>query len=516
MKICMINPIGFDVYYEGCEYTSRTFNSIQLGIGYIAAVLEEHGHQVDIFECLAQRISSKEVLEKVREEKYDVIGLSSYYYNYTSTLRMLMSLRKQNKAVFIFAGGYYPTTSTIDALNKLRGVDCCVLGEGEYIVLELVEALANKKDWRKIKGIAYLEGKEAVINKNTSLIKNLDKLPFPKRVTQGPKGWTNMISSRGCYGFCSFCGVRDFYSQCDGAIARYRSCQNVVDELEILVKEKNVKHISFVDDNFAAGSQSRTKWLDEFCQEVKKRNLKFTFDINARANDIENHPENMDKLKEIGLISVLIGVESFVQRQLDFYNKKVKAESNIVAMKKLSELNLDIYMGFIMFEPHVDLDDILYNIRIIKELAFYKHSSILQPPISCMPPLYPIPGTPFQRYLEENQMFVYDGKWAYHFENEEIELMLQILDEWASEINYFFNNYYLISKARKHGKEEIANQLIEVKEKTMRIDIDFIEMIASGLKNGTIIDENYKEVVVEWMKKITPYRLIVDDLKNLL
>lgn len=41
-------------------------------------------------------------------------------------------------------------------------------------------------------------------------------------------------------------------------------------------------------------------------------------------------------------------------------------------------------------------------------------------------------------------------------------------------------------------------------------------MIASGLKNGTIIDENYKEVVVEWMKKITPYRLIVDDLKNLL
>ena len=57
MKICMINPIGFDVYYEGCEYTSRTFNSIQLGIGYIAAVLEEHGHQVDIFECLAQRIS---------------------------------------------------------------------------------------------------------------------------------------------------------------------------------------------------------------------------------------------------------------------------------------------------------------------------------------------------------------------------------------------------------------------------------------------------------------------------
>ncbi len=185
-------------------------------------------------------------------------------------------------------------------------------------------------------------------------------------------------------------------------------------------------------------------------------------------------------------------------------------------MKKLSELNLDIYMGFIMFEPHVDLDDILYNIRIIKELAFYKHSSILQPPISCMPPLYPIPGTPFQRYLEENQMFVYDGKWAYHFENEEIELMLQILDEWASEINYFFNNYYLISKAREHGKEEIANQLIEVKEKTMRIDIDFIEMIASGLKNGTIIDENYKEVVVEWMKKITPYRLIVDDLKNLL
>ncbi len=85
MKICLINPLGFETYYEGCEYTSRSFNSIQLGVGYIAAVLEANGYQVDIYECLAQRISAKEVMEKVKSEKYDVIGLSSYYYNYTNT-----------------------------------------------------------------------------------------------------------------------------------------------------------------------------------------------------------------------------------------------------------------------------------------------------------------------------------------------------------------------------------------------------------------------------------------------
>ncbi len=516
MKICLINPLGFETYYEGCEYTSRSFNSIQLGVGYIAAVLEANGYQVDIYECLAQRISAKEVMEKVKSEKYDVIGLSSYYYNYTNTLRMLMTLRRQNKEAFIFAGGYYPTTSTREALDKLQGVDCCILGEGEFIILELIEALVNKRDWRSIKGIAYRDGEKVVINQNAPLIKNLDELPFPKRVTQGPKGWTNIISSRGCYGFCSFCGVRDFYSQCDGAIVRYRSWQNVVDEIEILVKERHVKHISFADDNFAEGSLNRTKWLDEFCREVKRRNLQFTFDINARANDIENHPENMDKLKEVGLVSVLIGVESFVQRQLDFYNKKVKAESNIIAMKKLAELNLDIYMGFIMFEPYVTLDDILYNIHIVKELEFYKHSSIMQSPISCMPPLYPIPGTPFQRYLEENQMFVQDGKWAYHFKNEKIEFMLQVLDEWASGINFFYNNYYLIFKARECGKEEAAKQLMDIKENIMRIDIDFIEMLANGLKNGTITEDNCENVVAEWREKIVPYRLIVDELKNLL
>ena len=59
-----------------------------------------------------------------------------------------------------------------------------------------------------------------------------------------------MLTSRGCYGKCSFCGFSSFYGICTGNINRTRKPQNIVDEMVYLVQVHNVTNIYFRDNNF--------------------------------------------------------------------------------------------------------------------------------------------------------------------------------------------------------------------------------------------------------------------------
>lgn len=76
----------------------------------------------------------------------------------------------------------------------------------------------------------------------------------------------------------------------------------------------------------------------ELSKELKRRNLKSKFAIECRANDVEK--ENFRALKEVGLVSVFLGIESGSNNVLKRYNKEIMKEINSLSdLMKLYDEN---------------------------------------------------------------------------------------------------------------------------------------------------------------------------------
>ena len=112
-------------------------------------------------------------------------------------------------------GGYHPTFNFIETLED-ENVDIVIRGEGEYIMLNLVQALENQSSLHDVKGIVFEDknSKEIVVNPEAPLIQDLDELPFPAlnllpmkkyRLLDMDTHMTTMITTRGCPMQCSFC-----------------------------------------------------------------------------------------------------------------------------------------------------------------------------------------------------------------------------------------------------------------------------------------------------------------------
>jgi radical SAM superfamily enzyme YgiQ (UPF0313 family) len=138
---------------------------------------------------------------------------------------------------------------------------------------------------------------------------NLDELPFVDRdlfTSENRKnGILEIMASRGCPFDCTNCAnhaLKKIYSG-KGPYLRYRSAENVLEEIEGCLEKEHFKFIHFDDDMFTAN----LNWLKDFCLKYKAR-VKLPFICNIRPES--GVSETLQILKEAGCIQVSIGVEA--------------------------------------------------------------------------------------------------------------------------------------------------------------------------------------------------------------
>ncbi len=61
-------------------------------------------------------------------------------------------------------------------------------------------------------------------------------------------------------------------------------------------------------------------------------------------------------LKKAGLDSVILATDNFSQPVLDRYKKLTTVEQNIESVRILESLDIDVYLGLILFDPWTTLD----------------------------------------------------------------------------------------------------------------------------------------------------------------
>ncbi len=196
---------------------------MNLTIRYLKAYAEPE------FEVEMVEYTIKEPIISIVTDLYkrnpDVIGFSCYIWNIEETLKIIDNLKKIKPDLKVILGGPEVCYEPIHFLEKNKGIDVIVMGEGEGPFKELLHCYSKGDSIENVKGIAYRIGDKIKINPQAPYI-DLKTIPSPFRFEEDRKDLANRIiyieGSRGCPFQCSFCTIINV----QGRKSRYRTADD--------------------------------------------------------------------------------------------------------------------------------------------------------------------------------------------------------------------------------------------------------------------------------------------------
>ena len=360
-----------------------------LGLGYLAAVLEQNEYKVDVIDCQAAKLSYEDFKSEIGKRQPNIVGVTSTTLTYKSGLQIAKIAKEVCPNCLTIMGGSHVTFWDENALKECPELDVVVRKEGENTLLELVQRLEAGKSFHDVIGITCRKDGKIVKNPDRPYIKDLDSLPFPAHnlwplETLRKYGTIvyPIMASRGCVFWCDFCtAVRMF-----GRKYRMRSPKNVVDEIEFLHKTYGANQFTFYDDAFTV-DQDRTA---EICHEIEKRKLKIKWDCETRVDMVTK--ELLLKMREAGCIAIWFGVESGSQRVIDAMGKGFSLTQTMNAFQWAKDAGLMTVAGVILGFPGETKESAMETIKLVEKInpddvGYYIAT--------------PYPGTPMYELVKE-------------------------------------------------------------------------------------------------------------------
>lgn len=332
MKVLLINPP--QTFYPGSDQPA---GNLPIGLMYIAAVLQKAGIPVEILDAFMEATFQKngetitvgmpfeQIKQEITARKPDIVGISGpFTCQIENSIKVSNLVKEANSDILTVMGGPHVTLVPKEFLEEAKNVDIAVAGEGEYAMLDIVQAFESKKQLSQILGIAYRQDGKVMVNPSRPLIENLDDLPYPaydlvdmeQYLSPEKIGYRSfqdraisMITSRGCPFNCCFCAVHLHMGQ------RFRahSAEYVLDHIQYVVDKFRVKNIFFEDDNLTLD----IKRFEAICDGIINRKIKVSWETpNGVRADCLNM-ELLKKMKQSGANSIFVGVESGDQQILD-------------------------------------------------------------------------------------------------------------------------------------------------------------------------------------------------------
>lgn len=400
----------------------------------------------------------------------------------------------------VVLGGILPTFASEQLILEYPSV-ICVKGEGEDAITGIVECFLEqdqratdqiKEDLlrKKIPNLALKLGDEIVVSEVRTV--NLQTAARPSRdllphiIKQ--KGIARIEGSRGCpWNRCSFCSICTKYNQ-----TKWRAfpISRVIDELETL-SECGVDSPYFTDEDFIGDDLDRIVKLTKAIIEAKRRRRiteNMGFFISTSVNTIlriGNETQIVDlftQLRRAGLREVFLGIESGSAAQLIRYNKGVTSTQNAKVISILNKIDLDIDIGFIMFDPEMIIDDLINNLQFIRENNLDRTASRLTKPVRLLM------QTQLLHKAEScglvNGTFNLNSlSYDYNFRDPAIRVIFQAFSNW--EIQTQKQLYEVQSWMRGQALTSIdRTRAKQVLEYLRCLDIDFLEKCVLAIRHG--------------------------------
>lgn len=365
-----------------------------LGIMYLSALLKEGGHETKLIQ-----LEQTNALDKIISYHPDIIAYSCATGMHKFYLDFNLKMKGKFKFNSIFGGPHF--TFFPETVEE-NGVDAICVGEGEYALLDYVNALDSEGKLTNydIPNL-WIKKSDGSIKKNTvrDLLDDLDKISFPDReiLYESDEFMRNQpvkrfYAIRGCPYQCTYCfnkGYNNIYKG-KGKIVRKRTVENVLGEILEVKRNYPLEFVRFVDDTFNIDA----KWLEEFSEKYRGK-VNLPFSCNIRADIVSE--KTARNLKQANCSSVFMAIETGNEEmRYRLLKRKISNEKLIKSVLLIKNENIKVFTQNILGLPggslEKDLETLALNIRCKPSLA---GASLL----------LPYPKTEIAAYAIENNYF---------------------------------------------------------------------------------------------------------------
>jgi radical SAM superfamily enzyme YgiQ (UPF0313 family) len=386
------------VFSGGGDFEDPKFRFV-LGAGYIIAYLREHGFTAQQF-VFNRMLNVQSCVRKILALKPKVVGFTVYNSNIMQSILIARALKCLNSNIITIFGGPTSTIQSEDILKDYNGVDICVKGEGEEVLLEILEFLSlndydlNKIPIETIKGISYKKANRVFVNQNSEILyshrfeKNyIDKYPSPylkEVIPASEAARLGIITARGCNQNCIFCNCallskRNIY---------FHSIDRVIAELKYLSDNVNVKTPIPINDDAFTINPDRAKLI---CERIIQKGIKIPLGCITRADKINE--ELLDLMKLAGFIAIGFSLESGVPKILrslgkvmppNSSDKEYVREKNFI--QKVTKMSIYakkiglkyVFLSIMIGLPRESVRNAKETLKLVKklDLNFYTHNHL--------------------------------------------------------------------------------------------------------------------------------------------
>ena len=334
-----------------------------LEVCILSSLLKEKGHTIGLVDMKIERVEGAVLLQRTLDFAPDVICIEDEPKSHCCSKKIISLLREQFPDVKILIRGELPSFIPDTILERNPGLDAILRFTDDYSLLKIIDANFEPTALIQIPNIAFRKpDRQIVVTETRPIDYALDSLPMPDRRLYDIKKYlkrdieTIVKSSRGCPGNCLFCIKTRFEKFLLFSVQRF--CDEIEELLDI-----GFRSFFFADDTFAFSD----KRLDEFYQEVKKRDLKFRWTSNIRIKDINDY--KLSRMKEIGAYRVFVGIETINSKTQQTINKNLHEELIREKLQLIKKYGLEFHASFILGNPGDTEDDLEATIRFVREVA---------------------------------------------------------------------------------------------------------------------------------------------------
>ncbi|GIV32537.1 MAG: B12-binding domain-containing radical SAM protein [Chitinophagales bacterium] len=339
LRVMLINPPVLAVL----EPWYDTPNFGRVGLAYLAGYLRQYpGYEIRIVDAKLERLNFKQVLQLVRQWQPHVVGLTAFTNEIKPAAYQAGLIKQEIPHVITVIGGVHLTALPQRTLEEFPSFDIGVVGEGEVTFYELCQALKENKSLDSVAGLVYRNVSGIRMTPPRPRIADQDSIPFPAWDLLPPASEYYVQSQRGCPFNCNFC------MNPNGRVARIRSVDNVIEELNLIIERYHPRRISFGDELFSVDMERTHRLLDAM----------IAHNIGKRvAWDAQTHVRYVDealfmKMKKAGVSRIELGIETGDEAALKSMGKGTTLDMIMKAYSAARKAKVPIGSFFLFGQPN--------------------------------------------------------------------------------------------------------------------------------------------------------------------
>ncbi|MCD4844716.1 MAG: radical SAM protein [Methanosarcinales archaeon] len=472
MRIYLLNPPYFPHFIRGARWQDTGRGGTlyyPIWLSYVTCVVEQE-YKAKLVDAPAWNWDCKKVVDDVKKYRPDLIVMDSSFPSLNNDITVAKTIKEQYDCPTILIGP--PASQFPEKILSSGSIDIVARFECDFTIKEIIDKINKGEGLGDIKGISFKKNGKIIHNPNREFTSSdeLDKIPFVSKVYkkhlnirdyflgQSLYPEVQIFTGRGCPNLCTFC---TWPQTLMGKKYRVRSISNVLDELEWIKDNLDVKEVFFEDDTFTI---NKTRVL-EFCREYRKRGLNITWACNARVDTLD--PVTMKEMKRSNCRLLVVGYESGSDMILRNIKKGFTVEQIKQFANNAKKAGLLVHGDFIIGSPGETKETIEQTKKLIKDIK----PDLLQVSVAS-----PFPGTEFYEWCKDSGYLNTEDPNEYLDDKGHQKAIISYPglsnEEMVKEVDSMLKKYYISLSfvplamrqiLRKHGVDELKRLFYSTK-----------------------------------------------------